>query len=372
MTGKIRSGRGRLEPATWAVLLAAGVIGGASALVGAEADPATRKEAIAQAIARIDAELKEYGNGTWDGWAESLKPFRESLKANRPPTRGFRFSKQGREMLLANRLQDLPECAKAFEAIVHTSAQFKKIGIDVLVVFIPNKIAVYPDYAADQAPEHRMVMPAEKRFIRELLEKDVEVVDLYTAFRDARREKGDRAPLYYDNDIHWRNAGARIAAEEISKRLKRYPFVQAALAQPRKFEARPGDRGGKNPDKVDFVYQAGTDRPYLDVFDSPVMLTGDSYSQYNWRCNDGVNPQGHFPAHVGLRINLPLTFVATAGLWDDMPEAVSGMDAGTHAKFTGHAGVLKPCKVIVWTFVARAMCSGRPWAKFDLPQAAGK
>jgi hypothetical protein len=352
--------------------LAVGGFGGASASAAAEKEPAIREEAIAQGIARIDAELKEYGKGSWEGWAESLKPFRESLKANRPPSKGFRFSNQGREMLLAERLQDIPECAKAFDVIVHTTAQFKKIGIDVLVVFIPNKIAVYPDYAADNAPEHRMVMPPEKRFIRELLEKDVEVVDLYTVFRDARRAKGDGAPLYYGQDIHWRNVAARLAAEEIARHLKRYPFVQEALAQPGKFEARPGDRGGRNPDKVEFVYNAGTDKPYLDVFDSPVMLTGDSYSQYNWRCNDGVNPQGHFAAQVAVRINLPLTCVATEGLWGTMPEAVSGMDAGTHARFSGHPGVLKPCKVIVWTFIARAMCSPRQWEKFDLPQAAGK
>lgn len=50
----------------------------------------------------------------------------------------------------------------------------------------------------------------------------------------------------------------------------------------------------------------------------------------------------------------------------------SGIDAGTHAKYAGHAGLLKPCRVIVWTFIARAMCSNRPWNKFDLPQAAGK
>jgi hypothetical protein len=55
-----------------------------------------------------------------------------------------------------------------------------------------------------------------------------------------------------------------------------------------------------------------------------------------------------------------------------MPEMASGIDAGTHAKYAGHAGLLKPCRVIVWTFIARAMCSNRPWNKFDLPQAAGK
>jgi hypothetical protein len=241
--------------------------------------PGTREEAIQQGIARIDAELKQYGGGTWEGWAKAIGPFRESLKANRPPKQNFRFSREGRTMLLADRLQEIPECARAFDAIVHASQQFQKIGIDLMVVIIPNKIAVYPDFAADNGPEHRMVMLAEKRFCRELLEKDVEVVDLYTAFRDFRQKHGDRVPLYYGSeDIHWRNAGARVAAEEIAGHLKRYPFVRDALAQPNRYVVKPDKRAGKTPDMVDFVFKADGSGPYADVYDSPVMLTVGVYS----------------------------------------------------------------------------------------------
>jgi hypothetical protein len=77
----------------------------------------------------------------------------------------------------------------------------------------------------------RLVAVAAKRMMRDLLTNDVDVMDLFTAYRDKRQETQDKTPVYYyHEDAHWRNLAAQIAGEKIGERSRRYDFVQKALA----------------------------------------------------------------------------------------------------------------------------------------------
>jgi hypothetical protein len=72
------------------------------------------------------------------------------------------------------------------------------------------------------------------------------------------------------------------------------------------------------------------------VEDSPVVITGDSYSKYN--CGQGA----HLAAQVALRIGLPLTYQSSEGLSSSVPILM--------ARLQKEKNYLANRRVFVWTF----------------------
>jgi hypothetical protein len=188
-----------------------------------------------------------------------------------------------------------------------------------------------------------MVAVSVKRLLKRLLENDVEVVDLYTPFLEFRRQNEDK-PLFYDRDSHWRNLAAQIAGEKVAARLKRYAFVQEALAAGNRYSVTPKFRPDKPDDLLVVLDSKGG--MYRDAGDSPIILTGDSSAMYNM--NDLI---AHLPAQVARHIGMPLTF-------------------GPNTAPVDFKGRLAGRRVVIWTNMARFM-AGAPWRVPDFG-AAGR
>jgi hypothetical protein len=275
------------------------LVAGAPEARGADADAAaSRAAAVRQTLAGIQAELAAHG-GTFEKWGESLKAYRDGVRKVQaasawpwPAKKGFVF--QGREvsLVMLDTLDAQPDGQRPYDIVLDTHKKLQAEGADLIFVVLPDKLAIYPDYLSDQAPADRMVYPAVKQLMKRLLESGVEVVDLYPAFHEARRASEDR-PLYYDRDSHWRNVAARLAAEKIAERLKRYDFVQKALAEPKRYSLQAERRPDK-PDDLMVVLDSKTGGRYADAAESPILITGDSALMYNMGSR-----AGHMPAHIG-------------------------------------------------------------------------
>ncbi|MGD0897123.1 MAG: hypothetical protein ABR915_04760, partial [Thermoguttaceae bacterium] len=310
----------------WNVVVLGGAFAaGAEPLAAGKAseEKAARAAAIRQTLDAINQELKDHG-GAWEAWAASLTPFRAELSkpGNKAGKRGFAFDGSDVRMLTVDKVEDLPCGRRPQESMVHLSRQLQARGIDLMVVFIPDKLATYPDYLVENAPKDGQVAVQMRRFMKELLENDVEVVDLYPAYRKFRQEKQDKAQLFYPRDRHWRNAGAQVAAEQIAEHLKRYSFVRNALAQGNRYTGKAARRtDSKKADDILQVFDRDG-KAYRDVPDSPVLLTGDSYSKYNWAPGT-EEPTAHLSAQVALRVAMPLSYWNHEGSWDQLPQVLA-------------------------------------------------
>jgi hypothetical protein len=187
------------------------------ATAATNAEREARARDIRQASERLDAELAAHG-GSFEKWAESLKDYREDIaRAKGPHMGGLQFQSQSIRIIRTDDLDAQPEGYRPFDAIVAFDRQLKERGIDLIVAIIPSKLCVYPDYLvvasnqAARAPADRQVAPCIKRLHKKLLEANVEVVDLYTAFQEACAKQADAVPYVYAADSHWKNAGARVA-----------------------------------------------------------------------------------------------------------------------------------------------------------------
>lgn len=323
---------------------------------------ATRAELIKETRTVIEGELKENG-GTWDAWADRLKPFRADLERIRSTSRWpwpakNDFQYQGREMdlLLQVDLSSRPVGQNPLKSIVRLHEQLKARGIDLIVMPIPDKMSIYPDYLSKEAPADRNVALPVRRLMWELVEKDIEVVDLQKLYQEFRRKDEDKTPLYYVKDAHWRNLGAQLAAKELAGRLARYDFAAAAVrANP--YVTEPHERtDGIKADNILVVRNKQTGKMYADVGDSPVILTGDSFALYNMN----PNAMGTISAHVAANIGMPLTLLSREGLSGDVPLEL--------AKLEKDKGYLKGRRVVIWTFCTRMFVAAK-WPMVDLPTA---
>jgi hypothetical protein len=321
-----------------AVGLAAGVaLGEQVAPTGAAAAKVlTRAEAIQQTLEGIRQEVKDHG-GSWEKWIESVNPYRDDIrnvtkewqkyKWPWPARNGYVFQGAAVQVQLRDSFDGLPEGERPFDSISHFNKQLKALGIDLIVAFIPAKMSVYPDYMyaavegepqrPARAPADRQVSLAVRRLMQQLLEDDVEVIDLHRAFADFRQKNGDDVPLFYVRDAHFINRGARLCAEKISERLKRYDFVQAALPS-NPYVAEKGSRDdGDKADNDLLLIKTKDGKPQADDPASKILLLGDSHLYYNPANRALVSAQ------IAYRIGMPIAMTWKEGLSGEIPVVVA-------------------------------------------------
>jgi hypothetical protein len=315
---------------------------------------------LAAARKALQAELDAHG-GSWQVWAKRLEPFRsglrEAMQGKWPwkAEKNFRFLGKSARLLLMDGWDEAEGRTTPAEAIIHLDRQLKARGIDLIYVLIPDKLSVYPDYLVAAAPEDRQVALAARRLQMQLLEADVEILDLYTPFAALRKQLGPDKPLYYDRDSHWRNRAAVLAGRLIARRLDRYRFARRAPDD--LYVSKVHERtDGAKADTVRRVVDRPGGQAYRDVEDSPVILTGDSFSMYNMHLG------GHLSAQVARHLGLPLTFICREGLSMNMPAEL--------ARRAARDDVLVGRKVLVWTHAARFLSVDK-WQKVDLPGLEG-
>jgi alginate O-acetyltransferase complex protein AlgJ len=99
--------------------------------------------------------------------------------------------------------------ADPLPASLDFNAQLKQAGIELILMPVPPKAAVYCDKALDRAalPEGRArTDEADAAFYQACTEQGLKVLDLGPAFRRAR--EADAAPVYCRTDSHWSGAAA--------------------------------------------------------------------------------------------------------------------------------------------------------------------
>ena len=333
---------------------AAALVLGAAAprALAADAARAARAEAMKATLANIDAELKRYGDGSWQTWGAKFRTYREetqkivqTLKWPWPAKKNFVFQGAAIRLLCHDTLDDLPDGRRPYDAVAAFDKQLKARGVDLIFVPLPDKLAIYPDYLSETCPKGVPVCMQVKHLMSRLLRADVEVVDLYTFFLDWQAKHPDK-PLYYDGDSHWRNRAAQLAGEKIAERLRRCDFVQKTLAEGNRYSTKPDLRKGDRPDEILVVFDAKTGGRYADDRKSPILITGDS----NLMMNMG-GAAAHMPAQVARHVGMPLAFVAPT--FGDAPAKIRNQLPGK--------------RVVIWAQIGRSLTGN--WPLVDLGDA---
>ncbi len=278
---------------------------GAPVIRGVDKGLSARLDVIS---ARIDGQLKAFGNGKWPDWIKRTGKFQDQVR---------RFAQQepkevqgliGRDSVLVFRReleyllsQDL-EAPTATQHPVAVIAAFKDYlaakGIDFLFGPIPTKLGLYPEVVppetADTLPG-LIPQPYIRKLLRDLAEARVETVDLLDPFLKlkAASDSGKRM-LYQRQDTHWTTVGLETAAEVLAERIRNYTWYDAAFRDKRDYRVKDstfsslGDIQARLTDakkaKVAPEQVLGhqvtetSGKLYEDSDSSSVLVLGDSYT----------------------------------------------------------------------------------------------
>ncbi|MEA4862417.1 MAG: hypothetical protein AB7F40_10640 [Victivallaceae bacterium] len=226
-----------------------------------------------------------------------------------------------------------PQNADPIPAIVDFNDQLKALGIELLVVPVPPKMAVYP--AAPLAAGDAMA--SLKPFYEELRGRGVKVLDLSDLFI-ANAAAG--APLYCKTDAHWSPSGMLLAAEEITGRKKELKpagiTVSGDLARSLNPEAPAAET-------VDFFEVPGENVSEK----SPYLLIGDSHTLVFHSGGDMLAGNGGLVDLLAALWGEPVDLIGVKG------SAATAVRVNLYRKASGNPEWLKNKKLIIWCFTAR-------------------
>ncbi len=256
-----------------------------------------------------------------------------------------------------------PELVKAstatndpLPAILNFRDQLAAVGVQLVVMPVPNKESIYPDRLASRAASSRgLVAPRTRRLLEGLRAANVEVIDLFALFMEARKNSTLRAPLYLAQDTHWSPEGVALAARAAASRLRELGTLRAGSVE---YVERPapvkrlGDllrmlqvpkiESTMQPESVPCVQvvREESGELYADGADAEVLVIGDSFL----RVFQTDTPQAAgFIAHLAKELKQPLMSLVNDG----------GGATLVREELRARPVFLKNKKVVLWEFVER-------------------
>ena len=334
----------------------------------------------AASLHRFQQEIREFGE--YENWATSNVAFNTAVKAMAKGLAddahafnagGMLFFRASLEFIIAGDLAKQEGNKNPLPAILFFRDQLKAKNIDLLMVFVPSKEVIYadllcPEGAALSGPR---AVPQMRKFMKELSNNRIEVADLYPLFRSARNAPEEKTdPLYLPLDTHFGPRGARIAAEFVARRIKKYEWFPG-VNKSRQYIlkevsfSKEGDSVPMLPVaqqqefkpmqlKATQVIEAGG-APYSNDPGSPIVVLGDSYQIV---FQDEDCKAAGFGAHLARALGTPVDVMAQRGSGPLVPVRLLRRGAEEIAKK----------KLVIWEVVDRDLYNYfQGWKKIPLP-----
>ncbi len=255
------------------------------------------------------------------------------------------------------------------DAIEIFAKQLDGFGVELVLVPLPVKPMIYPEYLAGEKFDGPVRHRDAAAFYAELEKQpNVSVVDLADAFWAMKAE----TPVFLRQDTHWTPAAMEAAAKQLAGVLRGRGWFTETGSDPARFSVGPPETRrsiGDLVEKLDVlpeidpnVPQAGFDledanvRSVTDTLtgkaptsdeESPVVLLGDSFTNIFSRAGDLNWGEGAgFGEHLARELGLPLDVIAING------QAATGVRERLASR-PNSAGMMRRKKVVVWAIAAR-------------------
>lgn len=255
-----------------------------------------------------------------------------------------------------------PDDTDPLAVVVDFRDQLQRAGRDLIVVPIPDKLAIYPEplLGAALEPAPSRLDGAAWRFYRRLAARGVQVVDLTPCFLAERRPDPDH--LFPPGNSHWSSRGCLLAAREVAAAIRvrlglRPPGRLAPLVQ--RWIEEPSDllrgriRSERPVDRV-LLRQVPSSPPLEPVQDggrNPVLLLGDSNLLFL------TGERSGFPHLLGRELGFATPQIAVQ----------AGGPTGVRQRLARLPHRLEGKRLVVWILASRHLAAGPPWRRVELP-----
>lgn len=270
-----------------------------------------------------------------------------------------------------------PEFADPLPAIIDFHRQLKKMGVELLMVPVPPKSVVYPDFLSDRlaiSPDNPPArIDTETQAFYQLLRKEgIRVLDL-TSFFLANRFHREGAP-FCKQDTHWSGNGCVLAARKIREEIEDRPWLKTIPKSTYQsaWKSLPiagdlwkalGEKG--LPQEILSVRQVGTGsagalKSITPDQKSPVILVGDSHNLVFHAGDDMQTRDAGLPDQLALELGFPVDLAAVRG------SGATPARVNLLRRAQKDPNYWKKKKLVIWCFAAREFTQSDGWKKVPL------
>ncbi len=262
---------------------------------------------------------------------------------------GWRFLPAEIRHLLAGDPSKDPK--QPFEAIVDFNEQLKRLGIRLIVVPVPAKATIHPEFV-DSRLKGQAASAPETAFYENLRTQGVEVVDFTPEFAAAKM----KGPVYCARDTHWNGQAIVLAAQKLAGMLKDVVPKSLALDSNEQSIEIQGDLGGdKEKITLRFVHPHGQTGRVEPDRSSPILVLGDSHVLVFHDGGDMHAIGAGLPDQLAFELGAPVDVLGVRGS-GATPARVS-----LARRARANPSYLADKKVVVWCFGARELTQADAW-----------
>ena len=264
-------------------------------------------------------------------------------------TKGWRFLPAEIKHLLAGDPSKDPKNPLA--AIIDFNEQLKRLGTRLIIIPVPAKAAVHPDFLDSRLKGASIPMP-EVGFYETLRSNGVEVIDLAPDLLAAKSE----GPLYCERDTHWNGRAIMIAAKKLVGLFK--GVAQKTLSVDARDESVEiqGDLGGDREKVIlRFVTPRGQPGRMEPDRASPILVLGDSHVLVFHDGGDMHATGAGLPDQLAFELGAPVDVLAVRG------SGATSARVSLARRARATPDYLASKKVIIWCFGARELTQADAW-----------
>jgi len=278
-----------------------------------------------------------------------------------------------------------PKKADPLNAILHFRDQLAALGIELLVMPVPDRPVIYPEGIldigdfrnADVLPD---IKPMRSRFMDLVRQAGINVIDLAPYFLAGRG--GEHGPLFFKSDTHWAPSGTVLAGEISAEFIRKRAWYEETLGKyqipdenpkaewlrkdlighcikklqrhekamdfsPESLEYRKIKFPGRKPGK--------TSQKRLRHREAPITVFGDS-NTLRWN-----ELYAAYPQELEFEIGLPIDTISTSG------GGINQARMSFVREYRQNPDYLKGKKLVIWVFTIRAVLEAKPcWIETPL------
>lgn len=249
-----------------------------------------------------------------------------------------------------------PDTADPIPAIIDFRDQLRQHGIDLVLMPVPAKAAIYPEKISTEAgASSDDPAPFLRRFYDELRAAGVDVLDLTQLFHDNRaHEKG---AVYCRADTHWSGVGCMLAAQALAEKLRpkvtAHPPGKSFVGDWHKVAINgdllpllpPGTpKPAQEEIAVRTISEKGSGAGVQPDLNSPVLVMGDSHTLV---FHDFLCERSGLIDQLALELGFAPDLIGTRG------SGATAVRLSLYRDSSKNPEYLAKKKVVVWCFTVR-------------------
>ncbi len=243
-------------------------------------------------------------------------------------------------------------------AILDVHQALQDIGVELILVPVPPKAVVYPQFlpGADTLGAERLD-PHHREFYRLLAEHGVKVLDLTDIFRAG--DHPDYGAFYCQEDTHWSGWGCVVAAEKLAEMLGdrvSNPAPESFATEWRTIEIR-GDLHhmmGATEGPAEALWVREVDGETRSA-DSPVLVLGDSHSLVFHAGGDMHHSGAGLVDQLAAELQQPIDLIGVRG------SGATPARINLFRRAQRESDFWEKKEVVIWVFSAREFTESDGW-----------